>query len=232
MKAFKIILGIFLGIILMGAAAFLFMVAMPIHNGADHMGEDVGQSVGQLVGYAVGTYKGITEKAAEGWEDGKEKGLSAEDTDVTIDEIKTLGKGKLEVLSADISINNIPQISDDYAALYVRPGNVIFSIDLSQTVVTKNSDGTYTVTAPSPEAELFLKEDKAEKIAEYIKYPFTGKVTDGIEANVNARAEVLKRSIEELSNYAQLLEDAKEFAKKQIVLILGPGTQVVFKEGE
>lgn len=229
-KFIKGLLIFVLGSILIAVTAFLLFVAMPVHDTADALGIEAGETAGEWVGTVIGTFNGITTTAREGYEEGMNAGLSAEDTEVSVDEQKSLGNGKLEVLSADISVHDVTTIGDDYAVLYVRPGKIVFSVDLNETVVDTDPSGKITVYAPLPKPELFLEDDKSIKEAEYLKNKSSGSAGKGMEANIAARAKLIEESIEELDHYDKLKAAAKSYAEEQIKLIAGPKAEVSFSE--
>ena len=104
----------------------------------------LGAVQGKIVGLAVGSYKAVTESVPSGYSDGKDQGLSAEDTKSTI-AAYTRGIGKLEVLVAGVKLSNFHQVGDKYAALYLTKGNAVFTVDLSEATITFGQDSTDVV---------------------------------------------------------------------------------------
>ena len=209
----------FFNVILIGVFIFLiyvvFFVVFPMSQNAEAIGETIGQAWGNTTGWAIGTYKGITEDIPAGRRDGKEAGLSAEDITVEIgNEIESLGNGKLEVLTASVKLKDFRQIGDDYAALYVMKGEVVFSIDLNKVKIEYSDNNSEVfITIPEPEVELFMDEGDAELLCEYESPFFNGSAQDGMKANLNSRKQIIKNSVSQIENYDYLMTLAKDEAK-------------------
>ena len=110
--------------LLAAAASILFIVVLPATSKIKQVKEDAGSAVGEVIGTGIGIVTGQGE-LIEGFEEGKEQGLSAEDTEVeTRKKVESLGSGILEVMTAEISIRNVQTQGEQiptgayYAALY------------------------------------------------------------------------------------------------------------------
>lgn len=217
MKIVKWIISIFLSIVLCGLIILIITVVIPTHNSVSVISDTLGNKTGKWVGTAIGTYEGVTEEALNGWEDGKMAGLSADDTQVEIvnSEIN-LGKGRIQVLEAKITINNDVNISNDYAALYEKKGYIIFTVDLNETVY-EYSNNTLIVKIPAPKAEVTIDDSQqCVMIAEYESFSLIDRGEAGFEAAINSRAEIIEKTVEELDNYSVLYAQARASAIEQI----------------
>lgn len=195
---------------------FLVIVAcVSVGIGGKFLGQWFGENAGTVVGKAIGSFKGVTAGVAKGNSDGKEKGLSADDTQVVIKEMKA--SGKFQVLRANIKLDNLHTIGDDYVALYKEDGYAIYTVDLQDAVVTVNGDGSgIVITVPEPEVQLNWDAESFEELACYQKHSFTGSAEDGLQAFKNSFMKTDEEVWEQLGNYDILMEQAKESAKKQI----------------
>ena len=188
-------------------------------------GNNIGRTIGEAVGQVTGSFDGWN----YGYDIGKQEGLSAKDTTVTVK--TTLSEAaSLRVLSANVLINNFHEIGETdagrivrkitegkkYSALYSYEGQVDFMVDLSHPVVT-SGNGEIIIELPQPYAELIIDEEKAVKIADKQKTFFNGSDNDGIDAYNNSIAEIKSRAAKDLENYDLLLEMAKASARRQIV---------------
>ena len=188
--------------------------------------EEIGKNMGTVVGTAVGSWKGITEGRKKGSNEGKQIGLSAEDTQVSIDtKIKKIGR--LNVLAVDLTQTDVLKLgkdsqptSDDkavrYADLRVYSRTAYFSVDLSKSKIV---DGK-TLEVILPDFDPINLSD-GEIIAEdtYQAPGFiakTGNTSDGFVAHENARSNGYTRELDKLENYDNLREVAKNNAIKQI----------------
>lgn len=190
--------------------------SIDLNNDAISTGEAIGGSTGILVGKAVGSVEGLTKGREEGFAAGKKEGLSAKDTVSTIKNVVSECQ-KLEVLVASISIKNFHEIGDksQYAALYLANGEIIFTVDLSKLEVEEKSD-CLEVTVPVPESKFVIDEQSIKKIAEYQTKFFNGKTEDGLNGYLNTMIELHGKVEDNIDNYEELLQDAKNSAKKKI----------------
>lgn len=192
--------------------ALTYVISLRVN--ANDIGTAMGASMGSLVGKAVGSLEGMTIGSKEGWDAGKDKGLSAEDTTGSIaNELKQLNK--LEVLVASVKLNDVHSVGDDYKAIYLLKGEVVFTVDLSKAII-EESDGTLHITLPEPEMEPIIDNNRTEKIAEYQKRFYSGSAEDGLDAYLNSMAKFEEVTKDTLANYDALSESAKNAAKNQV----------------
>lgn len=217
------------------AASFLAF-ALYYSANATSRGNSIGQVTGTLAGKAIGSLEGITKGRADGIEAGRKEGLSAKDTEAVISE-EFHNVENLEVLVASVKITDFHSIGEkeDYAALYLLKGDVVFSVDLSQADIVVQNDGIQIIL-PQPRGELYIDQSQIEKVAEYQKHYFSGSAETGFIAYLNSMAMIYEESVETLSNYDVLIEAAKESAEKQIrqlalsVIVNKQQVSVDFKE--
>ena len=201
---------------ILGTVIMLLLLSSVIvcYRNAKAWGTDIGENTGKLVGLAKGSYEGITERIANGREDGKEQGLSAEDTQV-MDATGLEGIGRLEVLVASVKLDDYHQIKDDYKAIYVFKADAVFTVDLENAEI-KRTDTTVEITLKKPSVELEFNEGETEQIAEWQKHFYSGKSEDGYNAYINSRREIQNNSTEKIENYEDLMSMAEESAKTQV----------------
>lgn len=178
---------------------------------ASESGERLGTDLGTAAGRAAGSFDGITKGNAAGFRDGKEEGLSAQDTAGVIKDIKEIGE--LEVLAATTSIENVNKVGDDYAALYLLRGEVVFTVDLGQAVFDSE---TFSILIPEPQAVCHIDPSEIVKVAEYQKHFFSGSTEDGFTEYMNSLKSIGNVHEENISNYEYLLDSAKEAAIRQV----------------
>ena len=203
--------------ILMALILFIFL---PLRKNAEEIGEGVGASTGKLTGYAVGSYHGLTEGRTAGFEAGRTQGLKAEDTEAEIANAIE-DAGALEVLAASVTIMNPSKVGDSYAALYLVFGDAVFTVDLKQADISQKDDGSIVVAVPEPQVELYINDDKTEKIAESISNRYAGSTKAGYEAFMNSMDQINEKAEESISGYDTLLEQARQAAIKQVKLLAG-----------
>lgn len=192
------------------------------------IGDGAGEALGTVAGFANGSFQGITEGIPSGMEEGKRQGLSAEDTMVDfVTQIEEVGK--LEVLCADVSLTDNLEVKKAYKALYVYMADVVFTVDLKNADIEKNGNQVI-VKLDLPTADIYIREDETEKLAELQKHFYSGKTEDGIEAYINSRARVEENAIEKMENYDTLQKLAQDSAEKQIEILVesicGKSTEV------
>lgn len=202
------------GIILIGLSAALFF---SLNNNVETIGGTVGETTGSLVGNAVGTINGLTIDAPKGLSEGKQEGLSANDTTVYIKE-NYLNTGKLEVLAAGVKIYNHNKIPG-YENLTEMCGNLFFSVDMAEAVVLRDDEG-FIIQIPRPKVEIFMDSTKTRTLAEAKSYSFAGDALDGVEEWLNTKAKIEENLSEEITNYNDLMKQAEDAAITQVKSML------------
>lgn len=193
------------------ACVLIYVIVLRVN--AESMGTTFGQSTGSQVGKFVGSFEALTDYR-EAYAEGKEQGLSAEDTTAEVaNKIKEVER--LEVLVASVKLNDIHTVGDDYAALYLLKGDAVFAVDLSKAEITEESDGLH-ILLPQLEMDLIVDQSKIEKVAEYQKLLFNGSSEDGFDAYLNSMEKIVEESKETLVNYDSLKKTAEETAIKQV----------------
>lgn len=193
------------------ACVLIYVIILRVN--AESMGTTFGQSTGSQVGKFVGSFEALTDYR-EAYAEGKEQGLSAEDTTAEVaNKIKEVER--LEVLVASVKLNDIHTVGDDYAALYLLKGDAVFAVDLSKAEIVEESDALL-ILLPQLEMDLIVDQSKIEKVAEYQKLLFNGSSEDGFDAYLNSMAKIVEESKETLVNYDSLKKTAEETAIKQV----------------
>ena len=168
------------------ACLYLFPVVMlfplfflnNVYANASEIGENLGSAAGKTVGTAIGSLQGITKGNAAGLKDGKAEGLSAKDT--TTDIMDIIEIGKLEVLVATTTIENFNSMGNDYAALYLLRGDVVFTVDLQQASFDTETDTLYIPNQCQPVTLTLLKSKKLLNI----KRPFSAEAQKMVLPNI------------------------------------------------
>ena len=205
---------IFKGLFIIGIVAFcIFSVVM--YFKAPAIGEEVGSFSGTAVGTAVGSFTGVVEKFPEGWNKGKEEGLSAVDT-VTEIENSFNEIAKLEVLVSSFKLNDYHKLENKYAALYLFKADAVFTIDLSKTYINANEDGSVYIRLPQPEVTVYIDNRSAEKIVEYQRKFFNGNAEDGFDAYINSMSNLEVSAQNSIKDDENLMRTARNSAEKQI----------------
>lgn len=199
----------------------LFACVMPLRARAGKMGEQMGTSVGRVEGWVGGFLKGVTTGTRKGHEDGKNAGLSAEDTEAEVIDVAAEVKnaGKLEVLVTTLTIDNLNEVSDKYAALYLLKGEAVFTVDLDQADVDASSESRVFVQLPDLTSEIFVDDSQTEKLAEYQKAYFNGSTEDGMNAYFNSQGMIREKMQESLDGNADLKKRARQAAMNQVKLL-------------
>lgn len=200
------------------ACVLLYTIHLRIN--ATSIGGSLGGGLGTAAGRAVGSFEGITKGRSEGIAEGKTDGLSAEDTEATIEnELRQLEK--LEVLVASVKLSNFHTNGEkkNYAALYLVNGNVVFTVDMSQVQVTDDGPNK-NIVLPKPTGELKLDDSTVEKVAEYQTKLFNGSAEDGFDTHLKTMKKVQEASEETLDNYDTLVESAEEAAERQVTRLV------------
>ena len=171
----------------------------------------------QIVGFVgAGEHKddNIFSAMVKGYDAGKKEGLSAKDTEQQIQNTVE-GMGKLEVLVANVKIPEYHSVGKKFAAMYLFRGSAVFTVDLSETkIIVKNSD--VQVLVPKPIAEVKIDNKETERIKSKSALFFNGSTEEGLEAYLNTLKAVDKVSTEQISNFPELNEMAKQAAKLQL----------------
>lgn len=195
-------------------AVSVLAVALCIFSGS--VGKNLGSKTGGAVGTFTGSFDGVTVGLKEGTEAGRAEGLSANDTKADFKD-KIYEVGKLEVLTAGVGIKNLHTVGEKYASIYVLKGNIIFSVDLTKAEFIEDSlQNTMTVKLPQPQAELTINEEETVKLAQRQNKVFDGSAKAGYEEYLNTMKKTQSEIEEVISNYDQLLEQARNSAKTQI----------------
>lgn len=173
--------------------------------------------LGKSVGVALGSFRGVTQGITDGTEAGRDKGLSAEDTVVTIG-TKMAETGKLQVMLADLRLSDIykqgPEKDPQYAALLEMRGEGIFTVDLTQAkAVYDASEDRINITIPEPEFTPYLDDSILETLAEYRPRFDNGSTIHGYSGYLNSRVQLEKRAQEAMLT---MMEPAKASALTQV----------------
>lgn len=200
------------------ACLYLFPVVMlfplfllnNVYTNASEIGENLGSAAGKAAGAAIGSLQGITKGNAAGLQDGKAEGLSAKDTTIDITDIMEMGK--LEVLVATTTIENLNKMGD-YAALYLLRGDVVFTVDLQQATFDTETD---TLSIPQPMPTCYFDPVEIQKIAEYQKTFFSGSTEDGFTEYLNSVKQLENSFTDLIENYDNLLASAQTAAIHQV----------------
>lgn len=183
---------------------------------AVNIGTSVGSTTGRIVGKAVGSAKGITEGRKNGEEDGRDVGLSAESTTVQIKKLMT-SVGNLQVLSAGVTVTNFHELGEAYKELSLVKGDVTFSVDLTDIVVSFNEDKTKAyIYVNEPTSEVHLDWGGTEILAKVQNVSLGVTAKDGMEACLNSMSQVSEKTEDQIENYTELKEAAERSAEKQI----------------
>lgn len=188
----------------------LFFNALSIYNNPDSFAKKQGKAIGIALG-SIDAPK----KWQEGFEEGKKAGLSAEDTTVNIIS-NSFGTGELEVLRAEVNLNNYHSIGkdNDYFKIGATTATAIWTIDLGKIKIEENND-VVTIIVPTPEYETVgIKEE--EVLFQVQKDFFNGSSVDGAEAYVNSQNKIQEEIDEEISKNDTMKKIATESAKKRM----------------
>ena len=233
----RLISPLIMGLVSAGLLCFLFIIVLPKYQNAAKVGDSVGQDLGKITGIAIGSFNGITTGINEGAEKGKEEGLSAKDTRIALqNEINELGN--LEVLVANVEIPEYHELGDKYAALYLFRGKAIFAVDMSRIVISIDDSGIYHIVVPLPKATVTIDPLETDRIAEKQRTFFNGNTEDGFDAFLNTFNMTQTISEEKISNYELLRDQAKAYAKDQILNLAESmsidqrNIQISFMDGE
>lgn len=180
--------------------------------------EKIGTERGKLVGTAYGTSKAF-KAGEEGYKEGLEKALSAEDTVVKI-KSRMNQISRLQVLVAGIKANDVIKIGEEsnpkYAALYVKKGEAVYTVDLEEISIEDNGE-QLIITIPSPQVTQYFGE--TETVAEYQPTEFTGDAKYGAEAYENSQRVIAEKMDTALSEDSALMEQARSSAIEKVTEI-------------
>ena len=209
----------------------LRLFCKPAYDNAQANGNALGASTGEFVGTAIGSYRGVTQDYWEGWDAGKDQGLSADDTIVS--DISYIQEaGNLQVFVAGVEIGNFHEVGDKYAAIYLLRGEVVFTVDLSQAQMDVDQK---TIMIPQPEVTLKIDDAEVEKIKEWQAFFFNGSTEDGYTTYMNSIGQIEENAEESIANYDELLTQAQEAAKEQVQRLVasmtGEDVNVLFFSG-
>lgn len=206
-------------IMLLGATIVLLGYVIPSYDNAKKLGASVGSASGQVVGKAIGSYKGITDGISKGKESGKADALDPDDTTESKmgNEFKKVGN--LEVLEAGIKLKNMNKLGEDYAALYLMKGVAVFSVNLKNAQINSSDSDIIEIVLPPVDCEIYIDENATEKLAEYQKTKWTGSSHDGTTAFNNSATHIVDSAKNNLENYNQLIESAKQSAIRAVEII-------------
>lgn len=216
--------------------AVILMIVGVIWLWVDYMKKSLAETIGLEAGRVMGSFEALADYR-EAYAEGKEEGLSAEDTTAEVTN-KVQELKKLEVLVAGVKLKNMHSVGNkDYAVLYLLKGDAVFTVDFSEAEICQK-ENTLSITIPEPEMQLLIDQSKMEMAAEYQKFFWSGEAEDGFDAYLVSMAKIQENSKEALVNYDALIESAKEAAEKQVkqlvhsVSISGVKVEVQFKETE
>lgn len=197
---------------------------------AHSTGEKIGGTAGAAVGKAIGSLNGITHGLSEGGSAGTEEGLSADDTTVILQEIRSTGR--LQVLVADINLDIFHMIGKDgesksdaemdvettrdanFVALYKQSGHALFTVNLNRATVERNGSGII-LTLPEPSVEV-ISDGELVPVDKWQKSDFTGSAEKGQIGLLNSLRKMDEQAVKELQNYETLMGQAKESAIAQV----------------
>lgn len=184
------------------------------HNRAYAIGTEIGKDTGKLVGLAIGSYKGVTKGLSEGEEAGRKEAQAAKDTEA---ELKgtMLAMGRLEVLSANVTLTNFHQQGESYKGLFVIPATMIFTVDFEGTSIVVD-DNKVHMQITKPEMTLYPDFGKAQKLAEIQKWSWKVDSQDALEGYINSLNEVVEKASEAVSNYEAVCKNAEQAAITQV----------------
>lgn len=210
----------------------LFIGACIFFFDMKNISNDIGQGLGTVVGSFTGSLDGIT----EGYQEGEEEGRSAKDTEVKIDDIKSMGV--LEVLEVNFTevdsfgiggkkdkdgkYKNYKLYYPDYARLFELQGSAVYTIDLAYADFKddKNSNDRVNVELPSIKVDTRIKYDTFKDVAEYPTNSSSGDTGGGAISFDNSLNELELKIKEAFRANETLKESAREAAIKQISSIV------------
>lgn len=187
-------------------------------SGAEEMKENIStaaEGAGNAAGFFAGSVEGVP-YYMERYDEGKEKGLSAEETHVTGLTGAQLGDGKLQVLAATVSLAVDNEVGKNFAALALLRGNIVFSVDLGKAVIRDN-----TVTLPDVEVDFIIDHRQTEIIDEYQKSFFSGSTENGYDEFLNSVKKIESNVETYVENYGELVNEARKAAVEMVKTVAG-----------
>lgn len=177
----------------------------------------IAYNAGAGPGKIVGTVQGAREGYEKGYQEGKKEGLSAKDTEVKIED-GVKGLGFLEVLEAQMKMTDYFSISEnkDYALLYSKEIQVIFSYDMTKADVEIENDKEIVINMPPADVNIKIIDNSFEMIDEYSKSKNSGSRKDAETAWINSKVELEKNAKNNLKNDELLMTKAENNAKVQV----------------
>ena len=205
-------------IVITTASVLFTIISIYLFITLPKLGDDIGGALGNATGTALGTSKAVAD-AEKAVREGRDKGVSAEDTEVVIDGV-VKGVGNLRVLSANLKFGNYHE-GQSYHSLTLKYGKANYSVDLTKYVYDENSN---TIHIPDVTVSVDIDENMTEPIAEYSgKGVFTnGK--DGMDGFINSENMTTERLKETVKGNDEMRERAREAAKNQVYNLVSPIT--------
>ncbi len=200
----------------LGLAVVISLVVMAISILFFMQAEAIGSTIGTKNGTAVGSFQGSIEGLTEGSDAGALAGLAAENTDAEIQNVID-SVGKLQVMVAGVTLKNFQEIGSDYRNLSIISGEIVFTVDFSQTEISHSSDGSKIVvltTKPTP--TLYLDQSSTQVLAEIQNFSWSVDAEDGLQAYLNSMVKIEEQVEESVGNYREMLTSAEQYAKIQI----------------
>ena len=208
-------------LIILAVIAVLFSFSFPIISNI------VGRSFGSTVGIAVGSFQAVTEDMPAAYHQGREDGLSAEDTRAELQDRLT-EVGRLDVLVATAKITDPHLVGNNYAALWEFGADVIFSVDISKAQV-RTGEGTIEVILPEPVAEINIDSTKT-RLLDVWQRGRTGDAKKGMDAFFNSLEKIELKGNEAIDNYEGLKNRARQSAEDEVMMLVrlsaDEGTQI------
>ena len=212
-----LIMGIIL-VVLMILTTLLFVSVIT----AKSSGTSIGSGIGEKVGAAQGSFKAVSQ-ASELFDEGKNIGLSAEDTEINNIKERLSSTGKLQVLVAGVSIESNTTVGEKYAALYITEGNAVFTVDLNKIDIKYDkTNNKLIVKIPEPQVDVKLDHGKDKLLAEFQeKFTWGNDAKEGSKARINTVNKLDDAPQDVIGNYDALHNSAKNNAEKQIKELIG-----------
>ena len=189
---------------------------------AKSSGTSIGSGIGEKVGAAQGSFKAVSQ-ASELFNEGKNIGLSAEDTEINNIKERLLSTGKLQVLVAGVSIESNTTVGEKYAALYITEGNAVFTVDLNKIDIKYDkANNKLVVKIPEPQVDVKLDHGKDKLLAEFQKkFTWGNDAKEGSTARINTVNKLDDTPQDVIGNYETLHNTAKTNAENQIKELIG-----------
>ncbi len=216
-----IIVALVLALILAFTTYSTFFIVIPMKNLAPTLGAKIGEGFGLVVGNAVGDAEGSDAGKQQGAIDGAADGSSAEYTTTVRVQSALAEVGRLDVLSASVSLRNFHQAGGGkYESLEVVFGDATFFVDLNDAVISETEEGEILIKIPNPRMELYIDESKSELLAEREEFSWSDNAEAGYNAYIDSRGEVFEDAKGKMAHFDWLLSQARESAKNSIKSIV------------